>query len=125
MANKNILIVDDEEIIVDVLKRRFERMGWSVHTAFDGETGISVIQSQPLDVIVCDIKMPSATNGTDVLATARKLHPETPFVAISGYILSDENVAQIMNKGADLFLKKPFPSLKEVTRKITRLVEKN
>jgi len=124
MAGKRILIIDDEEIIVDVLKRRFERIGWDVITAYDGETGIKIIKHEPLDAIICDIKMPSRTNGNDVLATAHKLRPETAFVAISGYIMSDDHVTQMMKKGAHLFLKKPFPSLKEVTQQVSELVNK-
>ncbi len=125
MEPQKILIIDDEEIIVDILKRRFNRIGWHVLTAYDGQTGISIIKNESLDAIICDIKMPSNTNGTDVLEIAHKFCPQTPFVAISGYIMSDENVVKIMDRGARLFLKKPFSSLKDVTSQISALVEEN
>lgn len=125
MEPQKILIIDDEEIIVDILKRRFSRIGWQVLTAYDGQTGISIIKNESLDAIICDIKMPSNTNGTDVLEIAHKLCPQTPFVAISGYIMSDENVVKIMDRGARLFLKKPFSSLKDVTSQISAIVEEN
>lgn len=127
MANlnnkKKILIVDDEETIVDILRRRFSSMGFSVLTSFDGEDGIRVIKEHEVDLVVCDVEMPKGVSGKDVLQVARKQNPAVRFVAISGYLLSDDSVDQIMGAGADLFLKKPFPSLKEATEQMARLVE--
>lgn len=122
-SGKKILIIDDEKVIVDILKRRFERMGFEVEIAFDGITGIDALKNNHIDVIVCDIKMPKGVSGIDVLNAAKKYNPDARFVAISGHLVSDESVQGIMRGGASLFVKKPFPSLTEVTQKIASLVE--
>jgi DNA-binding NtrC family response regulator len=120
---KRILIIDDEETIVDILRRRFERMGFSVATAFNGLQGIDTLRNEQVDVIVCDIKMPKGVSGIDVLYAAKKYNPNARFVAISGHLVSDESVQGIMKGGAALFIKKPFPSLGEITQQIADLVE--
>ena len=120
---KKILIIDDETTIVYILKRRFERIGFSVYTAFDGLEGIDTIRNEKIDIIVCDIKMPKGITGVDVLHAAKKYNPSAPFVAISGHLSSDESVQGIMKEGASLFIKKPFPSLGETAQQIADLVE--
>jgi two-component system nitrogen regulation response regulator NtrX len=122
-AQKHILIIDDEEMIVDILKRRFERMGFQVTTAHDGNSGIDELQARKVDLVVCDIKMPNGTAGGDVLRASMASSPETKFVAISGQLMSDDSVKEILQDGADMFIKKPFPSLNEVTARIVNLIE--
>ncbi|MFQ5824260.1 MAG: response regulator [bacterium] len=121
--SKNILIIDDEEVIIDILKRRFARMGFSVSTAFDGLQGIEVIKKENIDVVICDIKMPKGISGVEVFNATKKYNPKARFVAISGHLFSDESIQGIIKDGASLFIKKPFPSLGEVTQKIAALVE--
>ena len=120
---KKILIVDDEEIIVDILKRRFERMGFCVDTACDGACAIAIIKAHAVDLVICDIRMPNGTDGEDVLRAAREFVPGARFVAMSGHIMTDESVQRIMNSGVSLFLKKPFPSLGEATQQMANLID--
>ncbi len=97
-------------------------MGFSVVTALDGLKGIELIKHENLNLIVCDIKMPNGVSGMDVLKAMHKYNPDVHFVATSGHLSSDKDVQKIMENGATMFVKKPFPSLKEVTEKIARLV---
>lgn len=122
-AKKKILVVDDEEVIVDILKRRFERIGFAVTTAVDGNEGIAQLKEEKFDLVICDVKMPKGSSGTDVLKTAQESNPSSPFVAISGHIMSDESVKVMMGNGASMFMKKPFPSLKEFTETVITLVD--
>lgn len=119
---KKILIVDDEETIVDILRRRFERLGFTVFTECDGATAIETLKTQVVDLVVCDVKMPNGVSGFDVLKAAQIHNPKSRFVAISGHLLSDELVDSIMKEGATIFIKKPFPCLTEVTQQIANLV---
>ncbi|RMF61861.1 MAG: response regulator [Calditrichaeota bacterium] len=121
--SKKILIVDDEEIIVDILKRRFTRMGFSVLESLEGSHAIDLLQREPVDLVVCDVKMPDGTSGTDVLRATRKYRPGAPFVAISGLLMTDESVQEFLRNGAALFIKKPFASLRDVTEQIAALVD--
>jgi|GEM_PF-2696745 len=119
---KRVLLIDDEEIIVDILRRRFERLGFAVLTAYDGSSAIDLIQQEKIDLVVCDVKMPNGTDGEDVLKAKQKYNPSSHFVAISGHVMTDESVQLLMNNGASLFVKKPFPSLADVTQQMAMLV---
>lgn len=119
---KQILIIDDEEAIADILARRFERLAFRVFKEHDGAEAIEVLKKEPIDLVVCDVKMPHGVSGSDVLKAAQKYNPGSKFVAISGHIPSHDCVKSIMNDGATCFIKKPFPCLKEVTQKIAGLI---
>ena len=119
---KKILIIDDEETIVDILKRRFERLGFTVFSEYDGATAIEVLKKEMVDLVLCDVKMPNGISGSDVLKAAQTHNPTCQFVAMSGHLNSHESVESIMKDGAAVFIKKPFPSLTEVTQQIASLV---
>jgi len=119
---KKILIIDDEETIVEILKRRFERLGFMVYSEYDGAPAIEVLKKEMIDLVVCDVKMPNGISGSDVLKASQTYNPGTQFVAMSGHLNSHESVESIMKEGASVFIKKPFPCLTEVTRQIANLV---
>lgn len=73
---KTILVVDDEQVILDILKRRFERMGFVVITAASGTLGIELIKTTPLDLVVCDVKMPNGVTGMSVLSAVKRYQPQ-------------------------------------------------
>jgi len=57
-GSKRILIIDDEEIIVNIMKRRFERLGFEVETAHTGIEAVDVLTNEPIDLVLADMKMP-------------------------------------------------------------------
>jgi len=63
---KKILIVDDEQEILELVKTRLEANEFSVLTALDGESGISVAKEEVPDLILMDIMMPNMSGGDAV-----------------------------------------------------------
>jgi YesN/AraC family two-component response regulator len=55
---KKILIIDDERSIRNALKEILEFEGFSVIDAEDGESGLTILKQQTIDLVFCDIKMP-------------------------------------------------------------------
>ncbi|MCD6228409.1 MAG: response regulator [Candidatus Omnitrophica bacterium] len=78
-----ILVIDDEYQILDILERFLVKMGFQVITALGGEEGIKAIDSQDVDLIILDMKMPKVT-GIDVLKELRKKEKKMPVLILSG-----------------------------------------
>jgi len=79
-----ILIIDDEKMILDMLRLRLSRMGFEVDAAANAESGIIKIDAHPYDLIFTDIKMPGMS-GDDVLKYVRTNIKKTiPVIAMSG-----------------------------------------
>ncbi|TDM08132.1 MAG: hypothetical protein C4K60_01100 [Ideonella sp. MAG2] len=102
-----LLIVDDEASILSALKRLFRREGYLVLTASDGASGLELLKTQPVDVIVSDQRMPEML-GVDFLRQARLLQPDTIRMTLSGFA-DLQSIIDAVNEGAIYrFLMKPW-----------------
>ena len=103
---KKILIIDDERSIRNALKEILEFEGFSVIDAEDGESGLSILKQQTIDLVFCDIKMPKM-DGIEVLGQIIQHNEGLPVVMISGHGTIDTAVEAI-KKGAFDFVEKPL-----------------
>lgn len=112
-----ILIVDDEEGIVTILRDAFEGDGWSVHTAGNGIEALGVISSEKFDVVLSDLHMPQL-NGLELASRVKeqKINEKTKVCIISGH-LDHDNIKEITTLGVSHVVVKPFV-MRHVTQKI-------
>lgn len=112
---RNILVIDDEEVLSRTLSRALNRIGFNVDTAKDGTEGIVKFNNEIFDLVITDIRMPGA-DGIDVVRHIRdSLRKTTPVVGISG-------TPWLLEKGEfDVVLPKPF-SLKTLTDTVRSLI---
>ena len=101
-----ILIIDDEKSIRKTLREILEYEEFKVDEAEDGKQGVSLLQKESYDVILCDIKMPKM-DGIEVLDRALVLAPDSPVVMISGHG-NIESAVEAVKKGAFDFIAKPL-----------------
>lgn len=66
-----IVIVEDDQVISQMYRMKFESDGFTVHVAGNGESGISVVEETKPDLILLDMQMPGM-NGDEALAEIRK-----------------------------------------------------
>ncbi len=84
-ANKPlILCVDDEPHVREAIKRVLHRYGCNVLCARNGEHALSLLESHPVEVIICDEVMPGM-RGTEVLRRAKVLSPRSTRVMLTGH----------------------------------------
>ena len=102
----NVLLIDDEEAFVTTLQERLELRGLNARVALDGRTGLQMIEADPPDVVVLDLRMPGIS-GTDVLRRIRAQWPGMPVIMLSGHG-SDQDFESCMNLGASVYHKKPL-----------------
>ena len=104
----NLLVVDDEEVIREGMRRILEAEGYHVTNSASGRTAIEKIQERDFDVVITDLKMPGM-DGMEVLKAIKILQPEVPVVIITGYSTVDTAV-EAMKNGAFDYIAKPFTS---------------
>lgn len=81
MPTQRILIVDDEEDIINLLRLILEDAGYEVHSCTDGVEALTRMQNEPFDLVLLDIMMPVLT-GWDVLEELRN-HSTTKNVPVA------------------------------------------
>lgn len=106
MECMRILVVDDEAVIRDALKRILGDQHFFVEICSSGYGAIELLQKQNFDLIVTDLKMPGM-NGIEVLKAVKTLQPNVPVIIITGYAAVDTAV-EAMKCGAFDYLSKPF-----------------
>lgn len=116
-----ILIVDDEQGIRDLLIIEFQKLGYKVFSAVNGEDAISKLQTEKVDIIISDMKMPKV-DGLDLLKIVKDQSPETEVIIITGYA-TVENALETMRNGAYDFVQKPF-NIDELAAVVEKAIEK-
>jgi len=122
-GTETILLVDDEPGILAVSKVILESLGYSVYEAQNGGEAIRIYQEKKdmIDLVVLDMIMPGLS-GSEVFDHIRELNPSVKVILSSGYSLNDQ-AQQIMSKGCQGFIQKPF-DLTGISRKIREVLEK-
>lgn len=101
-----VLIVDDEVAIRDALGRKLRREGFVVITAGNGLEGLRAFHSERPGLVILDIVMPEM-DGLTVCQRIREV-AETPIVMLSAQAVTEEDVIEGLNAGADEYLVKPI-----------------
>ena len=118
-----ILVVDDHEDNVEVLRARLESRGYECDSAHDGEEALRKIEATPPDLILLDVMMPKM-DGNEV-ARRVKANKELPFIPIIMQTALDSTEDQVrgLDSGADDYITKPikFPELEARVRSMLRI----
>jgi DNA-binding NtrC family response regulator len=81
---ETILFVDDEESILDVASRYFERQGYQTLTACNGVEALKIFENENVDCCFTDINMPEM-NGLELAENIRKHDSTMPVIVMTGY----------------------------------------
>jgi two-component system nitrogen regulation response regulator NtrX len=104
----DILIVDDEADIRELVSGILEDEGYATRLAKDSDEALSAIEERRPSLVILDIWLQgSKLDGLEVLAKAKRLHPDLPIVIISGHGNVETAVAAI-KRGAYDYIEKPF-----------------
>jgi DNA-binding NtrC family response regulator len=103
---KKILVVDDEAVVVNSIRKILSRKGFAVEEAFTCKDAMAQIFANDYDLVLLDMKM-SDGNGMDVLQRIKAKKPELRVVIVTGYASIDTAVEAI-RKGASDYMPKPF-----------------
>ena len=106
MDETKVLVVDDEAVIREGVKRILENSGFEVETCASGRLALEMIQEKDFELVITDLKMPGM-GGMEVLKTIKILQPEVPVIVITGYSTVDTAV-EAMKNGAVDYVAKPF-----------------
>jgi YesN/AraC family two-component response regulator len=106
---KTILLVDDEQLIIEGLKRTIRSESYRILSATSAGEGFNQLALNRVDVILCDQNMPGMT-GIEFLRRVKDLYPATVRIAMSGYADAGMVADAINQSGIYKFLIKPINS---------------
>lgn len=103
-----ILIVEDEDVIVRMLKRRLEKRGHELHIAENGQIGIEMVLEIQPDLVLMDILMP-IMDGSQATQILREKGYQGLIVVLSASATAHQG-PKALEAGCDYFLTKPIDS---------------
>src|SRR5579864_6583529 len=101
-----ILVVDDERSMRELLAIVLRREGYEVIFAENGRAAVDLLEHEPVDLLISDIKMPDLS-GVEVLRAAKRIDPHILGIMITAFA-STETAVEAMRLGACDYLSKPF-----------------
>ena len=119
ITTQRILVVDDEPMVCDSIRRMLVVDGHQVETAASGEAALALFGKHRFDLIIVDYELP-LMNGDKVAVAIKALDPNQPIVLITAYAEVLQSAATPL-PGVDLVISKPFDS-QEFRQAVTRLL---
>jgi CheY-like chemotaxis protein len=104
-ATGNVLVVDDDEGVRKLLVRWVSDMGYTVRAASDADAALDVIREWPVDVALCDVRMPGR-DGIWLTNEIRRMFPQVAVVLATGLVEMDPMVT--LQPGVVGYIVKPF-----------------
>ncbi|HOP06101.1 MAG TPA: response regulator [candidate division Zixibacteria bacterium] len=105
-GKRTVLVVDDEPVIVEVLKEFLELERYRVLTAGDAESALELLEEEMVDVVVSDIMLPGM-QGTELLIEVKRKYNPMPVILITG-CSKQAAPRRAIETGADGYFAKPF-----------------
>ncbi|MEM9177202.1 MAG: sigma-54 dependent transcriptional regulator [Myxococcota bacterium] len=101
-----ILVIDDDEALRESLELILSAEGYAVLTADCGEAALDLVESSPVDAVLCDLRMPGL-DGFDLLPQISRQLPGVPIILMSAHG-TDDLAVEAIQRGAYDYLAKPF-----------------
>jgi len=116
---KAILVVDDDPLIRDVLKKIVEREGYKAITAESPEEALEKFDSRRIGLVISDIEMPGM-NGLELMKKIKEKDNKVPVFVITGKT-NKYDKHDIIEAGADGYITKPFKNF-EIARRVAAVL---
>lgn len=105
LKHKSILVVDDEENIVEVIKAYLEKEGCKVYTAHEGRRALAIARDENIDFVILDLMLPDIM-GEEVCKEIRSFS-DVPILMLTAKVNEADKIYGL-DSGADDYLIKPF-----------------
>jgi len=121
LSRHTILVVEDEENLLEALKYKLEKEGYSVLTAGDGEKGLEIAREAKPDLVILDIMLPKL-DGLEVCRILRR-ETTTPILMLTARAEEIDRVVGL-ELGADDYVTKPF-SMRELIARVRAMLRRS
>ena len=119
--NHRILLVEDEEHLLDVIRLNLDMEGYDVTTVTDGKKALEAFEKKRFNLVILDVMLPEI-DGFQVCETIRLGHNDTPILFLTAKSSSQDKVHGL-KLGADDYLVKPF-NLEELLLRVKNLIRR-
>jgi len=123
-GTETILLVDDEDMIINIGKEYLKKMGYKVLIARNSNDAIELYKTymEEIHMVILDMIMPGVGGG-ELYDWIKEINPRAKVLLSSGYSI-DGQAEEIISRGCDGFIQKPF-NMKELSESIRAILDKD
>ena len=121
MAARKVLIVEDDQTLLEVLRYNMSKEGYEVTTAADGTTALALARSERPDLIILDVMLPEL-GGLEVCRIVRREGMTVPILMLTARAEEIDKVLGL-ELGADDYMTKPF-SIRELLSRVRAMLRR-
>jgi DNA-binding NtrC family response regulator len=107
MGRHQILVVDDEKLVLNAIKRTLRSENYTTLTAQSGDEGLMLLENHDVELVISDYRMPGM-NGLDFLKRVKKDYPHILAIMLTGLAEIEIAVSAINEAGVYKFILKPW-----------------
>ncbi len=119
-SDKKILIIEDDELMIKILKFILNKEGYQLSVVMDGLSAVEQIHSINPDMVITDLMLPYKS-GLEVIRFVKENFEKTPIIVLSSLGEEEHSVSEAFKLGADDFIAKPF-NPNELILRVKRLL---
>lgn len=119
-SDKKILIIEDDELMVKILKFILNKEGYQLSVIKDGLSAVEQIHSINPDMVITDLLLPYKS-GLEVIRFVKENFEKVPIIVLSALGEEEHSVSEVFKLGADDFIAKPF-NPNELVLRVKRLL---
>jgi len=121
-GSENILLVDDEEMILDVVKEMLNSLGYKVLVATSGKEAIDVFKKdkEKIHIVIMDMIMPDMA-GNETYYWLKQINPDLKILLSSGYAINGKAM-EMLKRGCNGFIQKPY-NMKQLSEKLREILD--
>lgn len=118
----NVLLVDDEEMILDVVKEMLNSLGYKVLIATSGKEAIDICKKdkEKIHIVIMDMIMPDM-GGNETYYRLKQTNPDLKILLSSGYAINGKAM-EILERGCNGFIQKPY-NMKQLSEKLREILD--
>ena len=120
MPPAKLLVVDDDQNLLELVKSKLCAANFQVSVAFDGEEALKLAKASAFDLAIVDLRL-ADQDGMTIMEHLHALDPAMPVIILTGHA-SVEGAVEAMTRGAYTYLTKPF-DLHELVLQVNRALE--
>lgn len=122
-SKERILVVDDDQAVCEVLCELLGGLEFPCESSISGHEALQKLQNGKYSILLTDMKMPEMS-GLELIRVSRERHPDLNIIAMTGYA-EDYRYVDIINSGANDFIKKPIDTGELEAKLVRNLIERN
>ena len=120
-GTETILLIDDDEMVLETGAMMLKRLGYTVFSADNGKTALRIYEQKRdhIEMVILDMIMPDIS-GSETYDALKKVDPDVKVLLSSGYSI-DGQAEEILGRGCDGFIQKPF-TMEELSMKVQEIL---